>query len=187
MLNPIKGLIISSATAQVAPDQLKALAILSDGTVSWSRRPETMLEIRKKASFLKVISNTIIYKFFQDLTDHRNHHNHHRNTIRTWHPWQIKVGYDLLNQLGSYMKIKQFYFSPRKKNWLREVWVVKISVLRIFFSKRFASSEPQDNTSGSLNRGGIADLPLLGTLFAVLQKSQEPSFWKVTASFVLLA
>ena len=38
-----------------------------------------------------------------------------------------------------------------------------------------------------LNRGGIADLPLLRTLLAICQKSQEPSFWEVMYSFVLLA
>ena len=35
--------------------------------------------------------------------------------------------------------------------------------------------------------GGIADLPLLRTLLAIHQKSQEPSFWEVMDSFVLLA
>ena len=39
---------MSSATARVAPDLLKALVILSDTTV----RPKTILEIRKKAIFL---------------------------------------------------------------------------------------------------------------------------------------
>ena len=33
---------------------------------------------------------------------------------------------------------------------------------------------------------GIEDLPLLRTLLAFHQKSQEPSFWKVMDSFVLL-
>ena len=48
-------------------------------------------------------------------------------------------------------------------------------------------SNAEDNTSGSLNRGGIADLPLLRTLLAICQKSREPSFWEVMDSFVLLA
>ena len=43
------------------------------------------------------------------------------------------------------------------------------------------------NTSGPLNREGIADLPLLRTLLAIRQKSQKPSFWEVMDSFVLLA
>ena len=38
-----------------------------------------------------------------------------------------------------------------------------------------------------MNRGGIADLTLLRTLLAIRQKSQEPSFWEVMDSFVLLA
>ena len=38
---------------------------------SWSRRPKTVLKIRKKATFLKVINNLIIYKLFKDFTNHR--------------------------------------------------------------------------------------------------------------------
>ena len=30
-----------------------------------------------------------------------------------------------------------------------------------------------------MNRGGTADLPLLGTLLAICQKSREPGFWEV--------
>ena len=40
---------------------------------------------------------------------------------------------------------------------------------------------------GTLNRGGIADLPLLRRLLAIRQKSREPSFWEVMGSFVLSA
>ena len=43
-----------------------------------------------------------------------------------------------------------------------------------------------DNTSGLLNRGGIADLPLLRTLLAIRQKSREPNFWELMESFVVL-
>ena len=58
---------------------------------------------------------------------------------------------------------------------------------RLVFLKKssannFALSDKEDNTSGSLNRGGIADLPLLRTLLAIRQKSQEPSFWEVMYS-----
>ena len=38
-----------------------------------------------------------------------------------------------------------------------------------------------------LKRGGTADLPLLRTLLAMCQKSQQPIFWDVMDSFVLLA
>ena len=54
-------------------------------------------------------------------------------------------------------------------------------------ANNFALSDAEDNTSGLLNRGGIADLPLLRTLLPICQKSQEPSFWEVMDSFVLLA
>ena len=56
-----------------------------------------------------------------------------------------------------------------------------------FSANNFALSDAEDNTSGLLNRGGIANLPLLRTLLAIHQKSQEPSFWEVIDSFVLLA
>ena len=36
--------------------------------------------------------------------------------------------------------------------------------------------------SRPLNRGGIADLPLLRTLLTIHQKSREPSFWEVMDS-----
>ena len=54
-----------------------------------------------------------------------------------------------------------------------------------FSANNFALSDAEDNTSGPLNRGGIADLPLLRTLLAICQKSREPSFWEVIDSFVL--
>ena len=56
-----------------------------------------------------------------------------------------------------------------------------------FSANNFALSDAEDNNSGPLNRGGIADLPLLRTLLAIRQKSREPSFWEVMGSFVLLA
>ena len=56
-----------------------------------------------------------------------------------------------------------------------------------FSANNFALSDAVDNTSGLLNRGGIADLLLLKTLLTIHQKSREPSFWEVVDSFVLLA
>ena len=41
----------------------------------------------------------------------------------------------------------------------------------------FPLSDAEDNTSGPLNRRGIADLPLLRTLLAIRKKPPEPSFW----------
>ena len=40
-----------------------------------------------------------------------------------------------------------------------------------FSANNFALSDVEDNTFGPLNRGGIADLPLLRTLLALSQKS----------------
>ena len=63
----------------------------------------------------------------------------------------------------------------------------RFEVLQKFLANKFALSDAEDNTSGPLNRGGIADLPLLRTLLAIRQKSREPSFWEVMDSFVLVA
>ena len=63
----------------------------------------------------------------------------------------------------------------------------RLEFLEKLLANNFALSDVEDNTSGRLNRGGIVDLPLLRTLLAIRQKSQEPSFWEVIDSFVSLA
>ena len=63
----------------------------------------------------------------------------------------------------------------------------RLGFLEKFLANNFALSEAEDNTSGPLNKGGIADLPLLRTLVAIRQKSRDPHFWEVTDPFVLLA
>ena len=63
----------------------------------------------------------------------------------------------------------------------------RLEFLEKFSVNNFALSDAEDSTSGPLNGGGIADLPLLRTLLAIYQKSQEPSLWEVMGSFVLLA
>ena len=64
---------------------------------------------------------------------------------------------------------------------------LRLELLEKFSASNFALSDTEDNNSGPLNRGGIADLPLLRTLLAICQKSQEPSFWEVMYCFVPLA
>ena len=59
----------------------------------------------------------------------------------------------------------------------------RLEFLEKFLANNFALSEAEDNTSRLLNRGGIADLPLLRTLLAICQKSRE----EVMDSFVLVA
>ena len=43
----------------------------------------------------------------------------------------------------------------------------------------FALSKAEVNNSGPLNKGGVADLPLLRNLLAIFQKSDQPRFLKV--------
>ena len=63
----------------------------------------------------------------------------------------------------------------------------RLEFLEKFLANRFALSNAEDNTSGSLNRGDIVDWPLLRTLLAVCQKPWEPNFWEVIDLFVLVA
>ena len=61
----------------------------------------------------------------------------------------------------------------------------RLEFIEKFSANIFALSDAEDNTSRSLNRGGLADLPLLRTLLAIPKKSREPSFCEVMESFVL--
>ena len=45
----------------------------------------------------------------------------------------------------------------------------RLELLEKILAKNFALSDAQDNTSGLLNRGGTADLPLLRTQLAICQ------------------
>ena len=53
----------------------------------------------------------------------------------------------------------------------------RLEFLEKFFANNFALPDAEDNNSGLLNRGGIADLPLLRPLLAICQKSREPRYW----------
>ena len=48
---------------------------------------------------------------------------------------------------------------------------LRLEFLEKFSANNLALSDAEDSTSRSLNRGGIADLPLLRTLLAICQKS----------------
>ena len=52
----------------------------------------------------------------------------------------------------------------------------RLEFLEKFSGNNFALSDAEDNIFGPLNRGGIADLPLLRTLVAIRRKSRQPSF-----------
>ena len=58
----------------------------------------------------------------------------------------------------------------------------RFEFLEKFLANNFALSDVEYNTSGPLNRGGIADLPLLRTLLAIRQTSRKSSFWEVMDS-----
>ena len=47
----------------------------------------------------------------------------------------------------------------------------RLEFLEKFLANNFAISDAEDNTFRPLNRGDIADLPLLGTLSTICQKS----------------
>ena len=64
---------------------------------------------------------------------------------------------------------------------------LRLEFLEKFLANNFALSDAEDNTSLLLNRGDIADLPLLKTLLAFHQKSRESSFLEMMNSFVLVA
>ena len=55
----------------------------------------------------------------------------------------------------------------------------RLEFLEKFSANNFALSDAEDNTSGPLNKGGMADLPLLRILLAIRQNSRQPSFWEV--------
>ena len=63
----------------------------------------------------------------------------------------------------------------------------RLELFEKFLANNFLLSDAENNTSGLLIRGGIADLPLLRTLLAICQNSQEPTLWGVMDSLVLLA
>ena len=89
----------------------------------------------------------------------------------------------LLTILGVTELLCSFRLVAEGKN----VKIVKIRVLRReFLANNFVLLDAEDNTSGPLNRGSIANIPLLRTLLTNCQKSQQQGLWKQMESFVLL-
>ena len=58
----------------------------------------------------------------------------------------------------------QFQISSRRQTGKQIPQSSRLEFLEKFSGKNFALSGAEDNTSGPLNRGGIADLPFLRTL-----------------------
>ena len=63
---------------------------------------------------------------------------------------------------------------------------LRLEFLEKFSGNNFALLDAEDNTSGPLNRGGIADLTFLRTLLVIPLESQEPSFCELMESLLLL-
>ena len=61
----------SSSSPRPAKSLRNAIRYNCKKICSLSRRPKTIMEIRKKATFLQVIKNSIIYKFFKGFPKHR--------------------------------------------------------------------------------------------------------------------
>ena len=123
-----KALDISSATAQVVPDLLKALAILSDSTekiCSWSRRPKTILKIRKKkATFLYVINSSIIYKFPKPNSKFKRF----KTIVPAW------VLIPLVNHDPTIFSVPQ---ADKKPSWFHYGWldiIIEVFILNLKFT-----------------------------------------------------
>ena len=76
----------------------------------------------------------------------------------------------------------QCQISSRRENRYRDTRSSRSKLLEKFFVKNVALSEAEDDTSGPLNRGGIANLPLSRTPLVIRQKPRVPSFWEVMDS-----
>ena len=81
----------------------------------------------------------------------------------------------------------QFPISYRREKGKEIPKSSRLEYLGKFLANSFALSDAENNNSGSMNRGGKADLSLLRTLLAVHQNSREPSSSEVMDSFVLIA
>ena len=92
-----------------------------------------------------------------------------------------------LTILGVTEKLCSFRLVPQGKTDKEIPESSRLEFLEKFSANTFALSDVEDNTSDPLNRGGIADLPLLRTLLTIRLKSREPSFREVMDSFVLVA
>ena len=75
MQNPVKSLGYIKCYSLSSPRPVKSpsnsISYNCQRICSWSRRPKNILEIKKKATFLYVINNPIIYTFFKDFTNYR--------------------------------------------------------------------------------------------------------------------
>ena len=82
----------------------------------------------------------------------------------------------------------QFQISSRREKTVKEIpESSRLEFLEKLLANNFDLSDAEGNILRPFNREGIADLPLLRTLLAICQKSQELSSWEVMHFIVLLA
>ena len=137
--------------------------------------------IRKQDFFRHILtSSASLYKSSGSVLS-----NDHWNTIRTRYLGWVKVCFDLFNHLESYIILHILRLVLEWKTHIEIPASSRLDFLDQFLANNFDLSDGEDNTSGPLNRGGIADLSLLRTLLTIHQKPQEPSFWEVMDSFLL--
>ena len=154
---------ISSVIARVAPDLLKALAILSDTTVRRSAVDREDL----KSSGSQFFRTTTGIQSGPDTFD------------------ESRFVMTFLTILGVMDILCSFRLVLEGKTGKEIPESSRFKFLEKFLGNNFALSDAEDNTSGPLNRGGIADLHLFRTLLAIRQESQEPSFWEVIDSVLV--
>ena len=116
---------ISSTTARVALDLLKAPAILSNTNVkvcSWLRRPKTILETRKETTFLVLINKPISHTFFKYFSNHRKKSNRVIVFICT------NISACLFSVYNKFLT--SWIFRPEQKQlnlwiWVRRIWPIE--------------------------------------------------------------
>ena len=75
MLNPVESCeyikCCSSSSTRPMKEPSNSIIYSCQKIGSWSRRPETILEIRKKPTFIWVMNKLITCKFFKDFINHK--------------------------------------------------------------------------------------------------------------------
>ena len=161
MLNPVKSLGYIKYYSSSSPRPLQALTILSDTTVRTSAvdwedlKPYWKSEIRLGSSSWSTI--LLFPSFFKDFPNHRKETNWVRVFSRRPFPNSLKYR----DQQWDLDEVQL----PQSSSHFKEA--VCFLPLKTFLANNFASLDEEDNTFGPLNRGGIADLPLLQTLLAI--------------------
>ena len=110
--NPVKNLgcmkCYSSSSLRPVKSPSNSIRHNCNEISSASRNPKTILEIRKKATFLSEINNPIIYRFFKDFTEHRKKIN--RGVVFSCRPFPqflyTGISKEIFQQSGKHESLK---------------------------------------------------------------------------------